>query len=417
MISTGNDYLDRITGGYKLGDNVVWQVADGVPVKHFIRDFYLRAHEKLGPVIYINFNYSPQTIFNRYEYLFRNKKTVLVDAFTNGKGNRDTVFSDFYVEHTEDNFILVDDPRDTMAFLEVMNRIEERHRTGSFYIFDSLTGMNELWVNEKHVLDFFAFTCPKLYDLNTLAYWMLEEKAHSREFLAGLNHITQVVFSLRSSDSDCFEFRINKLEDRASFHNGENKFFKISGDSIHFLEKKPDIQVQVGTAIRELRKDMKLTQAELASQLGITPGAVSQIENDLITPSLQTVFQLARLFNTPVDEILSISRKKQSGYFLTRKGFPVSVPHRDITVKRLLDAASAHLKPFSVTIPPGKSIAGPLMLHKGSEFIFLTGGSMTLLLNGEKISMEKGDSLFVETAFIEGITTGREGSEFMYLLI
>ncbi len=42
MISTGITYLDKITGGLKLGDNVVWQISDGIPVDNFIKSFFKR---------------------------------------------------------------------------------------------------------------------------------------------------------------------------------------------------------------------------------------------------------------------------------------------------------------------------------------------------------------------------------------
>ena len=191
MISTGINYLDKITGGFKLGDNIVWQVSDGVPVEIFTHSFFSNTDNFNNSIIYVNFNYSPQTIYNKYDHLFKNFNTILVDAFTHGKGKSDQVFLNFYKKNNKKNkMICVDEPGNIKSFTSILNEIENENQNGAFYIFDSLTGMNELWKDETAVLDFFSFTCPKLYDLNTLAYWVYEKNAHSKEFIASLTHIT-----------------------------------------------------------------------------------------------------------------------------------------------------------------------------------------------------------------------------------
>jgi len=99
-----------------------------------------------------------------------------------GKILKDLLLLDFYYDDTgidPSSLYCVGDPRDIAGFMKLMNTIEEKNRDGSFYIFTSLTGMSELWKDERAVLDFFTFTCPKLYDLNTLAFWVYERDAHS----------------------------------------------------------------------------------------------------------------------------------------------------------------------------------------------------------------------------------------------
>ncbi|MBV5267853.1 MAG: hypothetical protein JZU67_05000, partial [Burkholderiaceae bacterium] len=64
------------------------------------------------------------------------------------------------------------------------------------FIFESLTGMQELWHGEDQILNFYAHSCPRLYELNTVAYWMIEKRAHSSRLRAQINHIAQVVIDL-----------------------------------------------------------------------------------------------------------------------------------------------------------------------------------------------------------------------------
>src|SRR5271157_5936937 len=113
MISTGLPYLDRLTGGLEPGDNVVWQVSDGVPVEYFVKSFFLDSANYSGAIIYISFNFSPHTILKKYDYLFEKNNSILVDAFSNGKGNGDPVFLDFYKtgEHDPARHLCIDNPK------------------------------------------------------------------------------------------------------------------------------------------------------------------------------------------------------------------------------------------------------------------------------------------------------------------
>ncbi|MCP4132815.1 MAG: helix-turn-helix domain-containing protein [bacterium] len=420
MISTGTKQLDDLTGGLKLGDNVVWQVANGVPVEYFTRSFFRENKDFRDKVIFISFNYSPHTIFKRYDYIFPGENIILIDAFTHGKGNSDPVFLDFYHEdHTNpENFICVDNPKDTSSFIKILNEVENKNQDGSFYIFDSLTGMNELWKDEAAVLDFFAFTCPKLYNLNTLAYWVFEKDAHSKEFIAGITHITQIVFSLRATNSDYFELKIKKLEDRPSFHEIGPNYFKIINQSIQFQDKRFEDIFKIGEKVKEQRKIMKITQAELASSLGMTPGAISQIENGITAPSLHTLVQLSSIFNKPIEHFIGTesSQKAHSNYTVSKQGLQITSSHRNLTISRLLEDENSSVKPYSIVIKGGKTIEGPILLHKGNEFITVVQGSLSISIDNEIIFLEKGDSILIKSSFIDNWENRVDtDTEFIYL--
>jgi len=404
MISTGISYLDTLTGGLKPGDNVVWQISDGVPVDLFIKSFFNSAKDFNENIIYVSFNFSPHTILRRYDYLFRNKNIILVDAFTHGKGNSDSVFLEFYKtgELGSDRFRCLKNPRNITSFIGMMNDIETGNRERSFYIFDSLTGMNELWKDERAVLDFFTFTCPKLYELNTLAYWLLGREAHTREFIAGILQITQIVFSISSSDMDYYDLRINKLEERTSLYGTQPNYFKIIDQEIHFQEKKANELFRIGEKVRNLRKESRITQADLAASLGMTPGAISQIENDIITPSLHTLVQVASIFKKPLDYFIDGSGENHSvkGYQISRKNIRISSPHRNVEIYKILDSDEQDMKPYMVTMGGGKDIEGPILFHKGKELVTVLKGAIKVSVDGDETLLEEGNSLMASRSFI-----------------
>lgn len=66
-----------------------------------------------------------------------------------------------------------------------------------------------------------------------------------------------------------------------------------------------------GKKIAELRKESKLTQAELGTKLNITAQAVSKWENNLSEPDIESIRKMCEIFEVSVDEFLGLSTTKK----------------------------------------------------------------------------------------------------------
>ena len=68
---------------------------------------------------------------------------------------------------------------------------------------------------------------------------------------------------------------------------------------------------RVTNAIRSLRfANGEMTQAELARQLGVTRQTVIAIEQGRYSPSLEVAFQIARVFQAPLDDVFQYPDSK-----------------------------------------------------------------------------------------------------------
>lgn len=62
----------------------------------------------------------------------------------------------------------------------------------------------------------------------------------------------------------------------------------------------------VTNSIRAMRfANAEMTQADLAAKLGLTRQTVIAIEQGKYSPSLEVAFQIARIFNRPLDDVFS----------------------------------------------------------------------------------------------------------------
>lgn len=55
--------------------------------------------------------------------------------------------------------------------------------------------------------------------------------------------------------------------------------------------------------MRELRTELGLSQAELASRLGVSRQTIISIESGRYLPSLTLAFRIARLFSRPIEAV------------------------------------------------------------------------------------------------------------------
>ena len=63
-------------------------------------------------------------------------------------------------------------------------------------------------------------------------------------------------------------------------------------------------QTRVGNTIRAQRFAAgEMTQAELAERIGVTRQTIIAIEQGKYSPSLEVAFQIARVFDVPIDTV------------------------------------------------------------------------------------------------------------------
>ena len=73
-------------------------------------------------------------------------------------------------------------------------------------------------------------------------------------------------------------------------------------------------QKKIGKFISEKRKELKLTQAQLAEKLGVTDKTVSRWENGNYMPDLSLLQQLSKELNVSINELLSGEKVSKEDY-------------------------------------------------------------------------------------------------------
>ncbi|MCH7230494.1 cupin domain-containing protein [Glycomyces sp. L485] len=167
------------------------------------------------------------------------------------------------------------------------------------------------------------------------------------------------------------------------------------------------VQGAVGPRIRELRKRRGLTVRELGKLLGISGSAVSQIEREVLRPSVSRLIEIANALETPLAAIFddegepspeggSLDQLSSGGFTLMRgvQSRPVTLAG-GVRFRRLSPGSVAGLDFFESIYPPGATAAldDELFRHEGYETGTVIEGELTIEFERERVVLAKGDSI------------------------
>lgn len=68
--------------------------------------------------------------------------------------------------------------------------------------------------------------------------------------------------------------------------------------------------LEFGTRLKELRKQLSLTQEQLAERLQVTKSIISAYESQTRFPSLDMLIKLSKTFNVTTDYLLGVNQKQ-----------------------------------------------------------------------------------------------------------
>jgi len=403
-VSSGISELDRLMGDLYIGDNVLWYEDSGNFSSAFCLNFIKETLSQKRPLIYVTFDRSPKNLVSFLGPQAESQNLTILDCFTNGKGSRSEVFNKFYEKNGAlwpYKVVKVNDPTNPDHVGEAIYGLHGTLSGDVHFILDSLTGMQSLWGGEDQVIQFYGKTCPRLYELDTIAYWLIEKKAHSSKLKANINKIAQVAIDLSVVRGKSM-LKIFKAEKRSSKYLNEHHEYLCEGSDIIFENQrllKP--KFDLGAKIKSVRLMRGISQKELAELTGVTPSTISQVEKSLIYPSLPALFRIAENLSVGVATLFKEQGGKNNVYV-----YPVDSRSAISLPKNVKDNAEAKLlmppdidAPAEVTtirIRPGKKLPGHFFAHKGPEMGYLLSGQLEMTVDNQSYTVNPGDTVYLQ---------------------
>lgn len=425
-VSSGIPELDRLLGDLYIGDNVLWYEDAGSFSAIFCLKFIRETLGRKKPLIYVTFDRSPKNVVSFLGTLAESQNLTILDCFTNGKGDRSEVFNKFYEKDGAlwpYQVIKLNDPSNPNHVAEAIYGLHGNLSGDVHFIIDSLTGMQSLWGGEEQVLQFYARTCPRLYELETIAYWLVEKGAHSNRLKANINKIAQVAvdLSVRRGKSS---LKILKAEKRNSkFLNEQHEYICEDADIVFESQRQEKGKFDLGAKIRSFRQLRGLSQKHLADLTGVTPSTISQVEKNLIYPSLPALFRIAESLSIDMATFFKDHGLAKASFVHPREKrspLPLERAAKGEAEAELLlppDGAS-RVQAALVRIRQGKKLPGHFLIHKGEEFGYLLSGRLEMTVDNESYELHAGDTVHLPKNTPGGWSNTGEGvAELLWITV
>jgi transcriptional regulator with XRE-family HTH domain len=402
-VPSGVSQLDFLLGGLFIGDNVVWHDDAGSLAPVFCLNFLQASQLQEKSIIYVSFDRSPRNLLDKLGNLANYPGLIILDCFTNGKGDGSSFFLKFYEEQEPEppcRIIKVEEPRKPQEFMDLLYKVHASLLGDVRFIFESLTGMQEVWGSEDRLLSFYSHSCPRLYDLNTIAYWVLEKNAHSPRFRAQINQIAQVAIELTIKRGTT-SLTILKAENRSpeEFHKPHNYWTKDL--TVVFDEERGTSgRIDLGLRLKEFRLRRGLSQTELAKLVGVTASTISQVESNLIYPSLPALMKMAEALAVDLTSFFE-DRQEGTGRLIFTAADAVEVKFSNVpdaaVQARLLYPVDFQVKaePYVIEITPKATLPAHFFFHKGEEVGYVLSGRLQVRVGKGVYHLKTGDVIYL----------------------
>lgn len=348
-VASGVPTLDHVLGGGLLqGDNVVWLAAGDGLYRHF-ESAFLATSARTHPTLVVAVT-----------------RRELSHSLPAGVQRLNAIGSSRFGR--------------APALADELERIIRGQPLMSMVI-DGFADLARRWGAEE-TRRFFVRICPAMLQAGTVTYWRAPPELDAA-LVEACRQVTQYMLEVRGD-----RLRVVKAEGRP----------RSIQDSIHHIAVHDDVPTlaahptsgRLARGLTALRRDLGLTQAQLAQAAGVTASAISQAESGARGLSVDTLILLTDRLGVTIDRL--VNAEPASGYRLTRHDR--GRVHRGAVA--LADDAAAGLRAFYVVLAPGERGEPPLS-QVAPALVAVVDGLIQVELGADTPVLRAGDSLLAET--------------------
>lgn len=171
--------------------------------------------------------------------------------------------------------------------------------------------------------------------------------------------------------------------------------------------------MELGKKIKQMRQQLNLTQEELADRCELTKGYISQLENNLTSPSIATLCDILNALGTTLSDFFREEQEEKVVFseseFIEKDSDGVIwnwvIPNAQ---KNMMEPVLVELKEDSATIED--------VPHEGEEFGFVLEGKIRIELGKRAYACKKGQSFYYKADKPHKISNkGKSKAKFLWI--
>jgi transcriptional regulator with XRE-family HTH domain len=153
----------------------------------------------------------------------------------------------------------------------------------------------------------------------------------------------------------------------------------------------------LGPRLRARRKAIGKTMQQVADEASLTIGFISQIERGISSPSLASLYNVAKALDASVDMFVSQAPRRSHSVVTHAGERPTFKVDGTSRLYKFLERGfpEAKLNACLSQMPPGHT--SEMMSHEGEDFVYLAAGKMLYEVDGIAYELKAGDTLHFDS--------------------
>ncbi|MED3661911.1 MAG: XRE family transcriptional regulator [Bacilli bacterium] len=174
--------------------------------------------------------------------------------------------------------------------------------------------------------------------------------------------------------------------------------------------------MQIGKKIKALRIKKGLTQEELGERTDLTKGYISQLERDLNSPSIDTLFTILEVLGSTPKEFFDDDMEEQKVVYSEEDQTSYIDEEKKYEIKWLIPTSNdKEMEPVIITFQKGgeyKQFEPSL----SETFIYVLKGRIRVVLGEEEFIASEGNSVYYEASSNHQIFNANDGESQLLLV-
>lgn len=151
--------------------------------------------------------------------------------------------------------------------------------------------------------------------------------------------------------------------------------------------------MEIGNKLKRLRIKNNLTQEELADRCELSKGFISQIERDLASPSISTLFDLLQCLGTDLKTFFNDEVDDEVVFGEEDVFVKENKEQKNIINWIVPNSQKNDMEPIIIELESG-GMSNVDIPHDGEEFGYVMSGSVSLYIGNKEYKVKKGESFY-----------------------
>lgn len=159
-----------------------------------------------------------------------------------------------------------------------------------------------------------------------------------------------------------------------------------------------DIDIDIGNKIKELRKEKNMNISDLAKQAELSNGLISQIERNIVTPSIVSLWKIATALEVSVGSFFEEEKHNPNPIVRYNNRKRIMTSNKKAIYELLSPDLNRKIEFLYITINVGDYSHDDFVVHEGEEAGIVLKGRLKIETPARDYILEEGDSIYLDSS-------------------